>query len=50
MIAKYIVVDDNAIDFELRNEDDLTFATATFPLRGRLVQPVDSESSAVEDA
>lgn len=36
VIAKYIVLpDDYTVDFQLRNEDELTFATATFPLQGR---------------
>lgn len=37
MVAKYLVVDEEDVQFNLLNDDQMTLVTATFPLNGQRV-------------
>lgn len=34
VVAKYVIVNDEDVQFDMRNDDELTLVTATFPLAG----------------
>lgn len=39
VVAKYVIIDEDAVQFDLANDDQLTLVTATFPLRGARPRP-----------
>ena len=34
VVAKYVIIDDQEVIFDLVNDDQITLVTATFPLKG----------------
>jgi cell division topological specificity factor MinE len=48
VISKYVCIDDDAVEFNLHADDQLTLVTATFPLKGRLIpQPIGARRQSV---
>jgi len=50
VIAKYVTIDDESVDFSLHADDQLTLVTATFPLKGRPIPVGIGPESDTEDA